>query len=130
MTNSSTTNTIDKTVEIDKTDETDKTNKTDKINKIEKLKKQRDVLNARIQKAEALEKSKERKNETRRKILVGAYYLDEAKKNSTMDEIVDAMKTYLTRKGDRVLFGLDVDVSEPSTLNDQNNQNNQNDQTG
>lgn len=76
----------------------------DKIDKIAKLKKQRDILNARIQKAEALEKSRERKRDTRRKILVGAYYLDQARKNGTLDELGKIMDDYLTRDSDRKLF--------------------------
>lgn len=45
------------------------------LSKVEKLKKQRSVLNARIQKMEATQKQQGRKQDTRRKILVGAYYL-------------------------------------------------------
>ncbi len=74
--------------------------------KISKLKKQREVINARIQRMEALETSHERKRDTRRKILVGAYYLDQAKEKGTMDKIHKIMTDYLTRKGDRVLFDL------------------------
>jgi large subunit ribosomal protein L7/L12 len=77
-----------------------------KINKIEKLKKQREVINARIQKMEALETSRERKKDTRRKILVGAYYLDKAKEDDAMHEINIIMGSYLTRKSDRILFDL------------------------
>jgi len=72
--------------------------------KIEKLKKQRDQLNLRIQKTEALEKSRERKRDTRRKILIGAYFLDQAKSNGTFDDLCKRMETYLTRESDRALF--------------------------
>jgi uncharacterized coiled-coil DUF342 family protein len=79
----------------------------DKSNeKISKLKQQRDVLNARIQKYEALAKSRERKRDTRRKILVGAYYLDKAKDDGTMATINQLMNDYLTRESDRTLFDL------------------------
>ena len=78
-----------------------------KISSLDKLKKQRGVINARIQKAEALEKSRERKKNTRQKILVGAYYLDKAKENNSMDEIYKLMNDYLTRESDRALFELD-----------------------
>ena len=83
---------------------------TNKISKLEKLKKQRDTLNARIQKTEAMEKSRGRKKDTRRKILVGAYYLDKAKEDNTIPEINKIMESYLTRKSDRSLF----DLSETS----------------
>jgi len=74
--------------------------------KIDKLKKQRGVINARIQKMEALETSRQRKRDTRRKILVGAYHLDKAKADNAMHEINKIMSSYLTRKSDRVLFDL------------------------
>lgn len=77
--------------------------------KISKLKKQREVINARIQRMEALETSRERKRDTRRKILVGAYYLDKAKEDGSMDKINKIMNDYLTRKSDRILFDLTIE---------------------
>jgi hypothetical protein len=47
---------------------------------LDKLKEQRTKLTARIQAAEARSKTSERKKETQRKIVVGAYYLDQARK--------------------------------------------------
>ena len=41
---------------------------------LDNLKQKRSQINARIQKLEASEKAKSRKQETRRKILVGAFY--------------------------------------------------------
>jgi len=76
------------------------------INKVEKLKMQREQLNARIQKMEASEKAREKKRDTRRKILIGAYYLDKARDESTMDEVNKIMDGFLTRQSDRELFGL------------------------
>jgi len=87
-----------------KVDEKEQDHTADKEDKIARLKKQRDILNARIQKAEALEKSRERKRDTRRKILVGAYYLDQARKDGTLDELNKIMDDYLTRDSDRKLF--------------------------
>jgi len=75
--------------------------------KIEKLKKQRDVINVRIQKMEAMEKHRERKRDTRRKILVGSYHLDQAKKTGTIDEIKFVMDKFLKRNSDRELFDLE-----------------------
>lgn len=85
-----------------------------KNNKLEKLKQQREQLNARIQKFEAAEKTRERKRETRRKILIGAYYLDQAKTQDKFDEIVKLMDDYLKRNSDRSLFDLIPLKSEPS----------------
>ena len=45
-------------------------------NKVEKLREKQDVLKARIQLIENREKSKERKLETRKKILIGSYFLE------------------------------------------------------
>jgi len=63
--------------------------------RLERLMEQREKLNARIQSAEARLKSSERKQDVRKKILVGAYYLDEAAKNDNMDEIKSLMDKYL-----------------------------------
>lgn len=46
--------------------------------KLEALKKKKEQLNAQIQKLESLEKVRERKHDTRRKILIGAYFIDKA----------------------------------------------------
>ena len=70
------------------------------------LKKKRDVLNARIRLMQNREQSKERKDNTRRKILIGSYYLDQANKNNSFDDIVKLMDQYLSRDSDRKLFGL------------------------
>ena len=81
----------------------------DEKKRIEKLKLRRAQLDARIQKIEATQKVKERKQDTRRKILVGAYYLDKAKKENRMDEIKHAMEEFLSRESDRLLFDLDTE---------------------
>ena len=73
---------------------------------LEKLKVQRDKLNARIQQKEARLKSSERKRDTRRKILVGSYFLDNAIKKGTFDDIKQKLDSFLTRNSDRVLFDL------------------------
>lgn len=73
---------------------------------LEKLKEQRDKLNARIQQKEARLKSSERKKDTRRKILIGSYFIDNAIKNGTFEEIKQKLDSFLTRNTDRVLFDL------------------------
>ena len=71
---------------------------------LDRLKEQKSKIEARIQQAEAKEKVQERKQDTRRKILIGAYYLDKARKENTMHEINKIMSTYLTRDSDKKLF--------------------------
>jgi hypothetical protein len=75
---------------------------------LEKLKEQREKLNARIQKKEAMLKTSERKKDTRRKILIGSYYLDNAIKENKLDEIKLLMDKYLKRNSDRNLFDLEL----------------------
>lgn len=74
--------------------------------KLEALKKKQAQIKARIQALEAAEKNRERKRDTRRKILIGAYYLDQARANHEFDNMVKIMDQYLTRESDRVLFDL------------------------
>lgn len=74
---------------------------------VDKLKEQRDKLNARIQAAEAREKSAERKKDARRKILVGSYYLEQAEKKEKMDDLKKRMDEFLKRESDRALFDLE-----------------------
>ncbi|MCK4608206.1 MAG: mobilization protein [Gammaproteobacteria bacterium] len=74
--------------------------------RLEKLKQQKDALTARIQKIESRAQAKERKLDTRKKILVGSYYLNEAAKNNSMAELKQLMDQYLTRNSDRALFDL------------------------
>ncbi len=74
--------------------------------KLETLKKKQQQLNAQIQALEAAEKTRERKRETRRKILIGAYYLDQARADGTWENLVKRMDGYLNRNSDHVLFDL------------------------
>lgn len=46
----------------------------------------------------------ERKQETRRKILIGAYTLKKAKEENRLPDLHAEMLTFLTRKIDRILF--------------------------
>jgi large subunit ribosomal protein L7/L12 len=75
---------------------------------LEKLKEQRDKLNARIQQKEARLKTSERKIDTRKKILIGSYFLDNAIKENKIDEIKSMMDKYLKRNSDRALFDLEL----------------------
>jgi hypothetical protein len=73
----------------------------------ERLDIKRRQLDARIQSAEARQNHKKRKHDTRRKILIGSYFLDMAIKNGTTAELKKTMDAYLTRELDRNLFKIE-----------------------
>lgn len=73
---------------------------------LERLEEQRKKLEARILLTKNKLKSSERKKDTRRKILIGAYYLDNAVKENKTDDIKSAMEKFLKRNSDRALFDL------------------------
>ena len=75
-------------------------------NSLDALKKKQAQLKATIQAIEAREKTKLRKQETHKKILVGAYFLEKAVKENTMEELLKELDAFLTRDSDRVLFDL------------------------
>ena len=85
-----------------------------KSKQLDSLRKQQEQIKARIQALEASEKMKERKLDTRRKICIGAYYLDKARKDGTFEEVVKLMDGYLKRNSDRVLFDLSMIETEKS----------------
>lgn len=74
--------------------------------KLKKLKGKKEQLDAQIKAIEAREAAKMRKEDTRRKILIGAYHLEKAKENGSMNEISKLMDSYLSRETDRTLFEL------------------------
>lgn len=77
--------------------------------KLEKLKEQRKVLDARIRKEQNRESTRQRKRDTRRKILAGAAVLDQAGKNPAYKaNLYRLLDRFLIRKTDRELFGLPV----------------------
>ena len=79
----------------------------DKMNQLEKLKKQKEILDARIQQAESKLKVKERKEDTRRKILIGAFMIENLKKEEKFDSMIKELDGFLTRNSDRKLFSMD-----------------------
>ena len=79
--------------------------------KIEKLKKKQEVLKARIQLIENREKAKERKLDTRKKILVGSYFIEKYMEDRKESELIKIMDQYLTRQSDRKVFDLDYDTN-------------------
>lgn len=76
--------------------------------RIEELDKKINQLRARKAAEEAKLRQKAKKEETRRKILIGAYFLDEAEKNGGVAALYQRLDSFLTRKNDRELFGLPV----------------------
>jgi septal ring factor EnvC (AmiA/AmiB activator) len=75
---------------------------------LERLKEQREKLNARIQAQESRLKNTERKKDTRRKILICSYFIDEAQKENKVDSLKTLMDKYLKRNSDRLLFDLEL----------------------
>lgn len=76
------------------------------LSKIEKLKLKQQKIAAQIQREEARHKTRERKEETRRKILLGAYFLDKINKDGTFETIKQELDAFLKRNSDRILFQL------------------------
>lgn len=76
--------------------------------RLKALEAKRDQLNARIQALRAREQAQHRKNDTRRKILIGGMVLKMAK-NGEMPEtrLRQLLDKYLDADRDRALFGLD-----------------------
>lgn len=86
-------------------DEEQKMTKAQSMNtKLEKLKRQQATLKVRIQKMEATEKQKARKQDVRRKILIGAYVLEQAKREGSVDHLKRELLGYLKRDSDKILF--------------------------
>jgi hypothetical protein len=75
--------------------------------KITKLKIREEQLQARIMAKKARDKKQERKNQTRRKILVGAIIMDQYEQSGRMDQLLKMIDPYLVRDNDRVLFGFE-----------------------
>ena len=77
-----------------------------KSKKLEDLEKKIEQLKAQAAAETAKLKAKAKKEDTRRKILVGAYYLQKAEEDGTMPSLVKQLDPFLTRKADRALFNL------------------------
>lgn len=84
--------------------------------RLERLQEQRWVLEARIKEARAQERVRVRKEETRKKIVVGAYFLDQMEENPALEkQVLDRLRRTLKRTIDRELFGfapIDVEDAE------------------
>ena len=77
------------------------------VERLDKMKQKHKVLKARIERLEAAEKTREKKRDTRRKILLGAYVLEQAKRDGSVGEWYRKMDGFLQRDSDRVLFDLE-----------------------
>ena len=76
-----------------------------KLSKIEKLERQKQIIEAQLQKEKSRHKEQQRKDETRRKILLGALFLEKFE-NEGFNSIKHELDKFLTRNNDRLLFGL------------------------
>ncbi len=75
--------------------------------KLEKLLEQREKINAQIQKARTRETAQKRKEDTRRKILLGALVIEMMDKEELDDGVImKRLEKFLTRDIDRKLFDL------------------------
>ena len=81
--------------------------------RLEKLLEKRDTLNAEIQKVRARQSAQKRKEDTRRKILLGAL-VQEIMANGELDEemIMKRLDGFLTRDIDRNLFNFPIKEAE------------------
>jgi hypothetical protein len=73
-------------------------------NKLKILQDRKLTITAKMQKLEASAKTVVRKQDLQKKILVGAYYLEQAVKNNGMKELQTIMLEYLQRESDKKLF--------------------------
>lgn len=84
-------------------------------NKIDTLTEKRNQLNVQIQALQAEEQSKKRKDDTRRKILIGGVVLKMLKTNEMpKQQLNQILDKHLDRERDRKLFGLPTKTVEPS----------------
>ncbi|WP_299011845.1 mobilization protein [uncultured Shewanella sp.] len=74
---------------------------------LEKLKEKQKQIQAQIKQVEAREKQKQRKEDTRRKIILGAMIMDAMKNSAQYREKIESdLNRYLTNERDRKLFNL------------------------
>jgi large subunit ribosomal protein L7/L12 len=84
------------------------------VSKIEKLEHQKKQLEARIQAAKLREKQNKRKLETRLKILVGSHYLNQHRKEGSIQQLHNDLDIYLQKDTDKqVLSLLREEIAQP-----------------
>ena len=91
---------------------------------IEKLEQKQAQLKAKIQLIRNREATKQRKIETRKKILAGAAVLDAAKKDpAAQEKLTKLLDSFLKTDRDRKLFDLPVEEKQASSSNESNSSN-------
>lgn len=75
--------------------------------KLKQLKAQKQAFEARER---IKKKEQERKDDTRRKILLGSYLLKKMQNDENKEKILADLDKYLTENRDRILFGLDEKI--------------------
>jgi hypothetical protein len=85
----------------------------------DKLKAKRDRINARLRQLKGRQQREGRKAETRKKILAGAFLIEQAKRDPEVNAwMLKGLAWFLTRPEERALFGLPEAVSEKATSAD------------
>jgi large subunit ribosomal protein L7/L12 len=79
---------------------------------LEKLLEQQKQIDAKVKLAKNRLAKQDKKDDTRRKILAGAYVLEKCQKNENYPDFVKELDKFLFRKSDRSLFGLPSRESE------------------
>jgi septal ring factor EnvC (AmiA/AmiB activator) len=78
------------------------------VQEIKKLDRKLAQIEAQRERFENQIKTKERKTDTRRKILVGAWAIETAKQEGRLDELYKKVGDYLTRDIDKKLFLMSI----------------------
>lgn len=73
-------------------------------NQLEKLEQKKQQLAAQIKLVESRQKAQARKEDTRRKILVGAYYIKQAEAKGEIEQLYHNVREYVKRDNDKRLF--------------------------
>ncbi len=85
-----------------------------RIERIKDLEEKKKQIEAKIQKLKTIESAKKRKEDTRRKILLGALVIHLMSKGYWQkEEIYSQLDKFLDRDIDRRLFGLEVEKNQP-----------------
>lgn len=79
---------------------------------LDKLLKQKEQLENQIKLMHSKTKTQTRKDDSRRKILVGTYVLEKYDSEDKREELIQELDRFLFRTGDRILFGLPPRVGE------------------
>jgi hypothetical protein len=73
------------------------------LEKLKQLKAQKQAIEAR---EKTKQKEQQRKDDTRRKILLGSYLIKKMQNEANKEKILAELNEYLTEDRDRLLFGL------------------------